>query len=639
MSKPLPRPSRSAALALRLQFLIEAFHLNLLPEALGTSVLRLIASVHDHSRVGPAAVEVGAAFRDSQDALGLHGLEWPDVGERTHVWAAGAALSAAEGEHSPREAAERLGRLCEHLSRCGRDPRRTGSYYTPRWAADFVAKVLVEGLLAGRRLAASAAPSLRILDPAAGGGAFVVAAVEALAGAAGEGPDENEFRREAARHCVFATERDRRAAEACRLAVWLAASRPGRPAPMPAENVRVKDALKTSGEEMVFDIVVGNPPWGVKLPSKQAEELARAAPDALRGHRDSCLFFLQRAADRVPEDGGIGMLLPDGILWQVRYEGLRRSLLARFRPLRLVLLGDRVFQGTTAPSCVLCVAGEAIAPAQFEISDLRRRRRVDLAGCIHEPGWAAPSDAPLRNPNSELVVPPKWQRDMLGRLTRSLRSLGQMADTFALHDVGINYSRAEAGRAILYVGDRRHGLDVPITRGRDFAPLTEVGHSAWLRHDWQERVRKGDGVSVRAAIYRRCPKILLRQTGDRPVATLDRRGAWFGRSVIAVTAPTEEQLLWLAAVLNSRPFAVLYRALTPETGRPFAQVKVSKIKLVPLPPMEESEWLAKLAERALAARDEARRECLLREIDERAAQAYNLDEDEFRRVFEERVPT
>ena len=98
------------------------------------------------------------------------------------------------------------------------------------------------------------------------------------------------------------------------------------------ERVVRGDALADRPEWGQFDLVVGNPPWGVKLNAGEAVKLVARAPAALSGHRDSYLFFLHLAAECVRDDGGIGMLLPDTVLSQVRYEGMRRALLERFRP-------------------------------------------------------------------------------------------------------------------------------------------------------------------------------------------------------------------------------------------------------------------------------------------------------------------
>jgi hypothetical protein len=417
------------------------------------------------------------------------------------------------------------------------------------------------------------------------------------------------------------------AAEACRLGVWLAASRPGRPAALPAEHLVVGDALSQRLRDSTFDMVVGNPPWGVKLAPRLARKLAGASPQALGGHWDSYLFFLHLAAERAGDEGGIGMLLPDVVLWQVRYEGMRRALLERFRPLRVMLLGDRIFPGATAPACALCLVGRGIAPDEFATSDLRRVPRAQLESAIREPGWLAPRDAAVESPHRSLLVAPGWQRELLGRMRARHGTLGDSEDRFEFHDVGINYPRAEVGRAVLYSGEREDRRDIPVVRGRDFGALTEIGHSAWLRHEWRGRTRPKDGLAVRESVYRVAPKLLVRQTGDRPVATVDRRGVWFGRSVIAITGQSECELLWLAGVLNSDVFAALYRAVAPETGRPFAQVKVSKLEVVPLPSGVD-ETLADAAGELLEETEDRRRSELAGRIEALVARAYGLSERE-----------
>jgi hypothetical protein len=617
-----------SSLALRFHFLLEAAGLGLLPSPLAEPVRRLAAAGEVARDVASRAREVEAAYFDARDELLLGDMGWPEVAEEAVVRAARTALMRPAGAAMPLDAAERLGRCCEDLASHRSDRRKSGSYYTPGWAARAITNTVVAGLLKGRGWAGPRqALDMRVLDPAAGAGAFAVAVVEALATAAGEGPGENACRRVAVRECIFGVEMDPLAAEACRLGVWLAASRPGRPAALPAEHLVVGDALSERLGDAAFDAVVGNPPWGVKLAPSRARKLAEASPQALGGHRDSYLFFLHLAAERVGDEGGIGMLLPDAVLWQVRYEGMRRALLERLRPLRVMLLGDRIFPGATAPACALCLVGRGIAPDEFATCDLRRVPRAQLERAVGEPGWLAPRDAAAESLHHSLLVAPGWQRDLLARMRARYRTLGDSADRFEFHDAGINYPRAEVGRAVLYSGEREDRRDIPVVRGRDFGALTDIGHSAWLRHDWRDRKQKADGLAVRESVYRAAPKLLLRQTGDRPVATVDRSGVWFGRSVIAITGRSERELLWLAAVLNSDVFAALYRAVTPEAGRPFAQVKVSKLEVVPLPSRVD-ETIAEAAGELLAETDEGRRSELAVTIEALVADAYGLSERE-----------
>jgi hypothetical protein len=601
------------ALDLRLQFLTEAESLHLIPLGFGNTVIHVAARSRDEASMPGFLADVCNALLDPREGARVPGL------------ISDAPTGGAAVLHTSRRAAtERIGRVCEGAAPHGR--KKTGTYYTPGWVADLIARTVLRGVLEGRGLLPDAALSLRLLDPAAGAGAFLVAMVDAIAEVMGEDDADNTVRRAVVAHCIRGIDLDPLAAEACRLSLWLTASRPGRPAAIPAAAVSVRDTLLERPRRRSVDIVVGNPPWGVKLTPSQAAQLSELAPDALRGHRDSFLFFLALGAEAVRGDGAIGLVLPDALLSQVKYEAAREHLLASFRPLHVARFGDRLFPGATAPACALCLIGKSVAPHSFVTSDLRGAKPRGLA---EGASWAMPSDAPTAAPHHSFLLPPPQLDRLLRGLCPRHRGLGE---PFRFHDSGINYATADLGRALLYTGARQYPEDIPVTRGRDFAALTVPGSSAWLRHDWRCRVPSSAKVSVRADLYGMAPKLLFRQTGDRPMATVDRAGVYFGRSVIAVSAPSERDLLWLAAVMNSGIFAALYRALTPEVGRPFAQVKVSKLKLVPVPPRDADDGPIELARELLRETGEERRGEMLAQVDDRVAEAYGLSAKDRRTV-------
>jgi len=595
-----------AALALRLNFLFHALRLGLLPGSFALPV-ELLTGDPSGTALPQLIAELRERFLEARHSLALDCLDWPVQPDTSLSSAADRALDRCDRDASPRARAGSLGRFCE--ASCYSNRRASGSYYTPGWIADDIARTVVRGVLAGRAAPSSGALELRVLDPAVGAGAFALAAIWAIAEAAGEGRSDDEARRSAARDCVFAMELSQLAADACRLAVWLAVSRPGRFATIPHDHITAVEALSHPPQPGSFDIVMGNPPWGVKLAPRQARQLAVASPSALSGHRDSYLFFLHLAASCARDNGAIGLVLPDTVLYQVRYEGMRRFLLGRFRPLKASLLGGDVFPGATAPACILCMAGKEIAPS---------------------------ADSP-RAPHASLLPLPAWFLRLYERLANTLPQMGGPDLGFTFHDVGINYPRAEIGRAALYSGERQTPRDIPVTRGRDFGPFAPIGHSAWLRHDWRNRIASPADLSVREETFRITPKLLFRQTADRPMATIDRRGVYFGRSVIAITAYREEDLLFMCALLNSRVFAALYRAVTPEHGRSFAQVKVSKLTLLPVP-TERRDELARLAAALLGEASPRERAALVSRLDAAVYAAYGLSDAEVASVEETAEP-
>jgi hypothetical protein len=127
------------------------------------------------------------------------------------------------------------------LSRTSRERKATGSFYTPRSITEFMVRRALHPLVEGR--SADQILRLRIVDPAMGSGAFLVAACRYLATAAerarvesGEwtaaeiSPGErSELRRLVAQRCLYGVDRNPMAVQLARLSLWLttlAADRP-----------------------------------------------------------------------------------------------------------------------------------------------------------------------------------------------------------------------------------------------------------------------------------------------------------------------------------------------------------------------------------------------------------------------------
>jgi hypothetical protein len=116
-----------------------------------------------------------------------------------------------------------------------RDARKSsGTFYTPRALTAFLVRQTLEPLIKG--LTAEQILQLRILDPAMGSGAFLVAACRYLSAAAEEAfiregtwhahdvtaGDRAALRREVAAHCLFGVDLNPMAVQLARLSLWLA---------------------------------------------------------------------------------------------------------------------------------------------------------------------------------------------------------------------------------------------------------------------------------------------------------------------------------------------------------------------------------------------------------------------------------
>ncbi len=265
-------------------------------------------------------------------------------------------------------------------------------YYTPAPIVDYVVNETMGRLLAGKR--PPQVSRLRIVDPACGGGLFLVRAYQYLidwhrqwyladgptkhAGRIGQGCDEQwslttAEKQRILRNNIYGVDVDRQAVEVTKCSLFLKMleeehqRRPTRQLDPPnlAGNIKCGDALvgpdfyadstaqrvdETTraqvnafdwAEEFPavfaradggFDAVVGNPPWGQKAiaNSQQVKRYVRSRYTSVAGIYDLFRPFVEKGVTLLRAGGQFGMVLPDIVLLK-DYVATRRFLLDQLR--------------------------------------------------------------------------------------------------------------------------------------------------------------------------------------------------------------------------------------------------------------------------------------------------------------------
>ncbi|HTM24150.1 MAG TPA: N-6 DNA methylase [Vicinamibacterales bacterium] len=137
--------------------------------------------------------------------------------------------------------------------------KSTGTFYTPRSITEFLVRRTLAPLVLGRTPAAIL--SLRVLDPAMGSGAFLVAACRYLADAYEESlildgtvtradiapADRASFRRAVAQRCLYGVDRNPIAVQLARLSLWLCTLAADRPLTFLDHHLRCGNSLAGAG--------------------------------------------------------------------------------------------------------------------------------------------------------------------------------------------------------------------------------------------------------------------------------------------------------------------------------------------------------------------------------------------------------
>jgi hypothetical protein len=143
------------------------------------------------------------------------------------------------------------------LARSGKR-KSTGTFYTPRSMTEFLVRRTLAPLVRGRQ--PDAILSLRVLDPAMGSGAFLVAACRYLAEAYEESlvaegtaradilpADRASFRRAIAQRCLYGVDLNPTAVQLARLSLWLCTLAADRPLTFLDHHLRVGNSLVGAG--------------------------------------------------------------------------------------------------------------------------------------------------------------------------------------------------------------------------------------------------------------------------------------------------------------------------------------------------------------------------------------------------------
>jgi SAM-dependent methyltransferase len=484
----------------------------------------------------------------------------------------------------------RLGEPHERAIAADRAARRAAAvYYTPpHLVALAVARALPD------------APR-RVLDPACGAGAFLVAALRSLAALARAATPRA---RAAIAAGLDGLDVDPTAVELCRLALALAvldgapadALEPGELARAVA-GVRVADTLDAELPLASYDAVLGNPPWGQKgfalPPARKAALRARYA--AAAGRTDVAACFVERALELVRPGGRFVFVLPDVVLLK-QHEPLRALLLERATIDHLAHSG-RAFRGVGLDTAFLA-GRRGAAPPRHEVEIWRTTPRDWAAAAppAHRVAQALFARLPGRRFNLELDEP------AAAALAR-LASLPQLADEFDVHE-GVHSGNR---RAALFCASPPDGPCAKLVVGGDELRAFRLRwDGAWvdLSPAAIDRARGGYASLGRPAWFA-AGKLVVRRTGDRVVAARDADGLYVSNNafVLVPRVPDEDVRAWLA-LLNASFATAWFRAQVPRVGRAFSELKIQDLTRLPRP--ADGAWRALVPALAALAADAER---------------------------------
>lgn len=472
----------------------------------------------------------------------------------------------------------RLGELSAQALRTD-DRKRRGVFYTPAWAADRALDVPTTAL----------GDSGPVLDPACGGGRFLLAAFDRLTDAHGPA---------GALALIRGLDTDPLAVAVARAALYLrAATRPDEALPV-AEAVAQGDLLALHGTGAAprdFAAVVGNPPYR----GGRFSPVDTLGPDGLRRFRsaeyqvDPYVLFVEASLAALRPGGRLALVLPNTFMSNLRTGALRR-LLRDAADVEAVLELPAATFGAAVETIVLrAVAG---GPS---------RARVPVLRAVPETA-AAPEIGAIGLPAGDPQAP--WPLLRRGEATLPAASGGPVLGDLGELTRGINpyhHTRhtPEEIAARVHHADHAAGPEfTPELRGRDLQPF----RIAWQGRHW---IRWGPWLKEpRHPRFFEGPRLLVRKIlGPTLVAAYTDAPFHVDQSIYILKLRADQPWppLALLGIVGSRVLADLLRARHQEHDTLFPQLKVAELRAAPLPPVSPDAPAVHALATAVAAHLEA----------------------------------
>lgn len=501
--------------------------------------------------------------------------------------------------------AERLVPAGRYFLRRTGGRRQSGSHYTSRALAERVVEAALEPLLAERQ-SADAVLELSVCDPAAGSGAFLVAACRVLAKrlVALRGGSESQSataraRADVAAHCLYGVDRDPLAIETAKRALSTCI---GDGASRFERNLVTEDALVgdfTARFPAVahaggFDAFVGNPPW-VSYAGRAAQPLEPAlrAEYAARyrgfaGYRNLQGLFVERCAALLKPSGRLGLLLPSSMSELAGYGATRRAHDRWCAPdEELPDIGEGGFPGVFQP-CMILLSTRRSEPLEEAPSAAWTLERPDL-------------DADAR------AIIAKLARAPLPSALFGERGLQSMGDDLA---------------HLVSAPDDRHS--VPLRCGSDIEPFRLGPASFHADPAWF-------GARLRPPEAWQGVRFVVRQTARVPMAALSD-GAGFRNSLLAGFDDPSHPAPFLVAYLNSSPIRWLHYVRHRDARNGMPQMKILHLRSTPAPPSARLVAELERAGSELSSKNRGVTEGEQEALDRAVADAFELTEREWERL-------
>lgn len=363
-----------------------------------------------------------------------------------------------------------------------------------------------------------------------------------------------------------------------------------------------------------FDIVIGNPPY-VKVTDKNAIGYFSEKYKHQDYQQDLYLLFLERYNDLLLIGGKLGIIIPNTWLQSIRFRNIRRYLMSEFSWERILHFNEHIFKAVVDTHVLVFEKNNFVKNNDIEI-DIFKKGNINAFQTINQ------NDLPDNGDVINVISSDEDKKLFEKIIQRSIliKDVCNVYNGVKPFEKGKGTPSQTAKiletKPYVVIGSEPDGNNwFPLLRGS----LMNRYVNYWENNSW---IQYGKWLAAPRDpnIFKASDKIIVRQTGDRIIATI------IGRNIIArdnlhIILSEKANLKFILGVLNSRLTDFYYYQINPEKGEVLAQVKKGHVEQLPIPILTKNtqqshDLIVNLVEQLLQLNENVKEVKLQTKIDE-----------------------
>ena len=476
---------------------------------------------------------------------------------------------------------------------------------------------------------------ITICDPACGSGAFLNAALQflmaehklidemeaKLTGSTIEFPGvENSI----LENNLYGVDINEESVEIARLALWLRTAKPHRKLSSLNNNIKCGNSLisdpEIAGEKAFnwqaefpqvfakggFDIVIGNPPYGILIDDSLKDYYTQNFPLA-KYKLNLYILFLERMF-QIYKKGIVSFIIPKSLLINSYFDEMRKYILTHSEVKEMFTITEKVFEDAEVGSSLIIT---------FEIKeDINPKNLVRLANCEKTFDFrdqqnltenTVTQESLIKSGKSEIVIQSEDSSVIKAKiekfpLAKEFYRFRNGLNPGNIKDKLISRVRNEFSEKIIWGREiKRYN----ISWGGDYITYDEHIADKLTLEDIQSKKGMKQQNKIDFALRDRSmfdtEKLVIRKTGDRLICSYDDEKYYFDTLVHGIYPIDKEySLKYILAILNSKPATYFYRCLHDIKGKVFAKISLDDLSCFPIPECADQQPFIDLADKMLS---------------------------------------